>query len=30
MAKFGTRHFPKPVDFAEFCDWLDRVDRQAV
>ena len=30
LARFGTRHFPKPVDFAEFYDWLDRVERQAV
>ena len=26
MARYGTRHFLKPLDFDGFCDWLDRVE----
>lgn len=30
MAKYGSRHFLKPLDFDEMFDWIDRVERKAV
>jgi len=26
MAKYGTRYFTKPLELAEFNDWIDRID----
>ena len=28
LAKYGTRHFTKPLDLDEFYGWLDRVEQQ--
>ena len=27
LAKYGTRFFTKPLDFNDFNDWLNRVER---